>query len=130
MHVPLTCPPPPSVQVIAPLILSCLVGVCMSHAAYMLRDAVSATLFTIVGILCKVCELLVWNPGLHRCLVVLCPLLAPPTATLGDASMLLLCKVCELVWNLSGDTIVCLLCKVCELVWNLSGDTIMCLKCA
>ena len=26
----------------------------MSHAAYMLRDAVSATLFTIVGILCKV----------------------------------------------------------------------------
>ena len=28
----------------------------MSHAAYMLRDAVSATLFTIVGILCKVRE--------------------------------------------------------------------------
>ena len=44
----------PDPQVIGPLILSCLVGVCMSHAAYMLRDAVSATLFTIVGILCKV----------------------------------------------------------------------------
>lgn len=43
-----------AVQVLGPLILSCLVGVCMSHAAYMLRDAVSATFFTIVGILCKV----------------------------------------------------------------------------
>jgi solute carrier family 35 protein len=41
-------------QVLGPLILSCLVGVCMSHASYLLRDAVSATMFTIVGIVCKV----------------------------------------------------------------------------
>ena len=129
MHVPRTGPPPP-VQVIAPLILSCLVGVCMSHAAYMLRDAVSATLFTIVGILCKVCELLVWNPGLHRCLVVLCPLPAPPTATLGDASMLLLCKVCELVWNPGLHRRLVVLCPLLapQHAAN-SGDTIMCLLC-
>lgn len=41
-------------QALVPLFLSCTVGVCMSHSAYLLRDAVSATLFTIVGILCKV----------------------------------------------------------------------------
>ncbi len=41
-------------SVVMPLLLSCVVGVCMSHASYLLREAVSATLFTIVGILCKV----------------------------------------------------------------------------
>lgn len=54
-----------NMQVILPLLLSCLVGVCMSHAAYMLREAVSATLFTIVGILCKILtviiNLLIWD---------------------------------------------------------------------
>ncbi len=40
--------------VVMPLLLSCVVGVCMSHSAYLLRDTVSATMFTIVGILCKV----------------------------------------------------------------------------
>ncbi|KAG2482767.1 hypothetical protein HYH03_018307 [Edaphochlamys debaryana] len=51
--------------VIAPLLLSCAVGVCMSHASYLLREAVSATLFTIVGILCKVItvviNLMIWD---------------------------------------------------------------------
>jgi len=46
-------------QVLVPLILSCTVGVCMSHSAYLLRDAVSATLFTIVGILCKIFTVLI-----------------------------------------------------------------------
>lgn len=46
-------------SVFLPLILSCLVGVCMSHAAYMLREAVSATFFTIVGILCKVITVII-----------------------------------------------------------------------
>lgn len=51
--------------VVGPLLLSCVVGVCMSHAAYMLRDAVSATLFTIVGIICKIVtviiNVLIWD---------------------------------------------------------------------
>lgn len=51
--------------VVSMLILSCIVGVCMSHAAYVLRDTVSATLFTIVGIICKVVtviiNLLIWD---------------------------------------------------------------------
>lgn len=51
--------------VIFPLLFSCVVGLCMSHAAYLLRDAVSATAFTIVGILCKVItviiNLLIWD---------------------------------------------------------------------
>lgn len=42
-----------------PLVLSCLMGVCMSHAAYLLRDAVSATMFTIVGILCKIVTVII-----------------------------------------------------------------------
>ena len=41
-------------QVVGPLVLSCLIGICMSHASYLLREAVSATLFTVVGIVCKV----------------------------------------------------------------------------
>ncbi|GLC40057.1 hypothetical protein PLESTF_000932700 [Pleodorina starrii] len=39
---------------IVSLSLSCVLGVAMSHASYLLREAVSATLFTIVGIICKV----------------------------------------------------------------------------
>ncbi|KXZ48130.1 hypothetical protein GPECTOR_30g226 [Gonium pectorale] len=50
---------------LGPVILSCLMGVCMSHSAYLLRDTVSATLFTIVGILCKiitvVINVLIWD---------------------------------------------------------------------
>ncbi len=52
-------------SVLLPVILSCLVGICMSHSAYLLRDTVSATLFTIVGILCKivtvVINVLIWD---------------------------------------------------------------------
>eukprot|EP00198_Chlamydomonas_reinhardtii_P005820 XP_001695156.1 sugar nucleotide transporter-like protein [Chlamydomonas reinhardtii] len=39
---------------VAVLALSCLMGLGMSHASYLLREAVSATFFTIIGILCKV----------------------------------------------------------------------------
>jgi GDP-mannose transporter len=42
-----------------PLVLSCVVGVCMSHASYLLRDNVSATLFTVVGILCKIVTVII-----------------------------------------------------------------------
>ena len=52
-------------HVLGPLVLSCFMGVCMSHSAYLLRDTVSATLFTIVGILCKivtvVINVLIWD---------------------------------------------------------------------
>eukprot|EP00198_Chlamydomonas_reinhardtii_P010179 XP_001699516.1 solute carrier protein [Chlamydomonas reinhardtii] len=52
-------------DVVGPLVLSCVVGLCMSHSAYLLRDTVSATLFTIVGILCKiitvVINVLIWD---------------------------------------------------------------------
>lgn len=52
-------------NVLIPLVLSCVVGVCMSHSAYLLRDTVSATMFTIVGILCKivtvVINVLIWD---------------------------------------------------------------------
>ncbi|KXZ45377.1 hypothetical protein GPECTOR_55g283 [Gonium pectorale] len=46
----------PTVSMLA---LSCAMGVGMSHASYLLREAVSATLFTIVGILCKVLTVIV-----------------------------------------------------------------------
>jgi len=52
-------------QVLAPLLLSCAVGVAMSHSSYYLRDTVSATFFTIVGILCKILtviiNMLIWD---------------------------------------------------------------------
>ncbi|KAG2498722.1 hypothetical protein HYH03_003462 [Edaphochlamys debaryana] len=52
-------------SVVTPLVLSCVVGVCMSHSSYLLRETVSATLFTIVGILCKiitvVINVLIWD---------------------------------------------------------------------
>jgi GDP-mannose transporter len=44
-----------------PLLLSCIIGVGMSHASYLLREACSATLFTVVGIICKVRHV---SPGL------------------------------------------------------------------
>ena len=54
-----------NMHTIGPLLLSCMVGVGMSHSAYYLRDAVSATLFTITGILCKlltvVINLAIWD---------------------------------------------------------------------
>lgn len=36
------------------LSVSCVLGLAMSHSAFLLRDAVSATSFTVVGILCKI----------------------------------------------------------------------------
>lgn len=45
--------------------LSCVVGLGMSHASFLLRDAVSATAFTIVGIVCKlitvIINLMIWD---------------------------------------------------------------------
>lgn len=43
-----------SFNAVATLTVSCLLGVAMSHASYLLREAVSATFFTIIGIICKV----------------------------------------------------------------------------
>lgn len=40
--------------------ISCIIGLMMSHAGYILRDAVSATMFTVVGIVCKILTVL-WN---------------------------------------------------------------------
>jgi GDP-mannose transporter len=40
-------------QAAPPLMLSALVGMGMSHASYLLRESVSATMFTVVGIMCK-----------------------------------------------------------------------------
>ena len=34
--------------------LSCAIGVCMSYSAFLLRANVSATMFTVVGIMCKI----------------------------------------------------------------------------
>ena len=50
----------------------------MSHASYLLREAASATLFTIVGILCKVVTViincLIWDkhgsPAAIGCLMI------------------------------------------------------------
>ncbi|KAG2426365.1 hypothetical protein HXX76_013122 [Chlamydomonas incerta] len=47
---------PPKAIILA---LSCLMGVGMSHASYLLREAVSATFFTIIGILCKVLTVII-----------------------------------------------------------------------
>ncbi|MEW5297977.1 MAG: hypothetical protein WDW38_003726 [Sanguina aurantia] len=48
-----------STYTVAPLLLSCTIGVGMSHASYLLRDAVSATMFTIVGICCKIVTVII-----------------------------------------------------------------------
>jgi GDP-mannose transporter len=51
--------------VLAPLLLSCAMGVAMSHASYLLRSHASATTAAVVGIVCKllsVClNLLIWD---------------------------------------------------------------------
>lgn len=44
-------------QAIISLVLSCLIGLGMSHASYLLREQVSGTMFTIIGILCKIITL-------------------------------------------------------------------------
>ncbi|KAF6261593.1 hypothetical protein COO60DRAFT_1459090 [Scenedesmus sp. NREL 46B-D3] len=47
------------------LFLSCAVGVCMSHAGYLMRSNVSATAGVVVGVVCKlgsvVLNLLIWD---------------------------------------------------------------------
>jgi len=44
---------------IALLLISCLIGVGVSHSAYVMRSACSATLSAVVGILCKVLTVLI-----------------------------------------------------------------------
>ncbi|WIA34583.1 hypothetical protein OEZ86_012903 [Tetradesmus obliquus] len=50
---------------VALLLLSCSVGVCMSHAGYLMRSNVSATAGVVVGVVCKigsiVLNLLIWS---------------------------------------------------------------------
>jgi GDP-mannose transporter len=41
------------------LLLSCAVGVCMSHASYLMRSNVSATASVVVGIVCKIGSVLI-----------------------------------------------------------------------
>lgn len=47
------------------LILSCAVGVCMSHAGYLMRSNVSATAGVVVGVVCKIgsvlLNLMIWD---------------------------------------------------------------------
>lgn len=47
---------PPQVML---LVLSCAVGVCMSHASYLMRSNVSATASVVVGIVCKIGSVLI-----------------------------------------------------------------------
>lgn len=42
-----------------PVLISCLIGLCVTHAVYVLRCAASATLSAVVGILCKVVSVLI-----------------------------------------------------------------------
>lgn len=44
---------------VVPLLLSCLCGLGMSHATYVLRNLVSATTFTVVGIMCKLSTVII-----------------------------------------------------------------------
>eukprot|EP00951_Prasinocladus_malaysianus_P036401 scaffold383029_cov43-Prasinocladus_malaysianus.AAC.1 len=39
---------------IAALVVSCIAGIAMSYSAFLLRAMVSATTFTVVGIMCKI----------------------------------------------------------------------------
>jgi len=48
-----------TMEQVVPLALSCLCGLGMSHATYMLRGAVSATAFTVVGIMCKMLTVII-----------------------------------------------------------------------
>ena len=54
-----------SVPQLAFLFLSCLVGIGMSYAGFLLRQTVSATSFTVVGIVCKIAtvmiNLMIWD---------------------------------------------------------------------
>lgn len=47
---------PPQVML---LLLSCIMGVCMSHASYLLRSNISATASVVVGIVCKLGSVLI-----------------------------------------------------------------------
>eukprot|EP00879_Flechtneria_rotunda_P005403 GHRR01005694.1.p1 GENE.GHRR01005694.1~~GHRR01005694.1.p1 ORF type:complete len:363 (+),score=47.19 GHRR01005694.1:572-1660(+) len=53
---------PPQVSL---LLLSCAVGVCMSHAGYLMRSNVSATAGVVVGVVCKIgsvlLNLMIWD---------------------------------------------------------------------
>lgn len=44
---------PMTFETLFPLLISCLLAVGMSHASYVLRDLVSATFFSVIGIVCK-----------------------------------------------------------------------------
>jgi solute carrier family 35 protein len=46
-------------RAIVTLLLSCLIGIGVSHSAYVMRSACSATLSAVVGILCKVLTVLI-----------------------------------------------------------------------
>ena len=68
---------PISHSLIFMLLMSCVWGIGMSHATYVLRDAVSATSFTVVGIMCKVfsviVNLIIWeNHATPSGLICLC----------------------------------------------------------
>jgi solute carrier family 35 len=46
-------------KVWGPLVLSCVVGLGMSHASFVLRSTLSATSATVVGICCKVATVVI-----------------------------------------------------------------------
>lgn len=50
---------PLTATIIAISLASCLIGIGVSHSAYVMRSACSATLSAIVGILCKVFTVLI-----------------------------------------------------------------------
>lgn len=54
-----------NVASVAALLVSCVVGIAMSYSAFLLRAMVSATSFTVVGIMCKVATVvincLIWD---------------------------------------------------------------------
>lgn len=48
-----------TLQQVAPLLTSCVVGLLMSHASFCMRSATSATTFTVAGIVCKLITVLI-----------------------------------------------------------------------
>ena len=54
-----------TLRVLGPVVLSCIMGVAMSHASYLLRSHASATTAAVVGIVCKllsvVLNLAIWD---------------------------------------------------------------------
>jgi solute carrier family 35 protein len=54
-----------TVKVAGPVLLSCVMGVAMSHASYLLRSHASATTAAVVGIVCKLLSvalnLVIWD---------------------------------------------------------------------